>query len=615
MLLKYGKLAFNDNKNTSIKTNINKVSSIYVWSWVLRNPDTGASFTVIQQNNTASTSSITFDAYLSTTQGAVKVPDVNLDGRQSKILVTDYSFGSHTLLYSSSDILTYGIFNNGDAIVFYLVAGQIGQFAFKTNERLTYEIYGPSNFSSTTANGTQTFKYTQSSGKSVIQFSNGVLMYLLEQATAWKFWAPTLTGNPYVSPDQQIFVLGPYLVRNTTISDGIVYITGDNANTTTVEVYSGDITAHTISWNGFHLPTIKTPYDSLVAVIYGVENSSISLPKLQGWKSGDSLPEKNPIYDDSRWTTCNKTTTLSPISPLSLPVLFSSDYEYYVGAKIYRGYFTSQNTTSVNITCSGGLAFGWNAWLNGVLIGGNVGNASLTTTSAVLSFPDSSLTELNVLTVVVDYHGHDETSTAKGVENPRGILGAQLLGANNSTNATFVKWKIQGNAGGSANIDPVRGPMNEGGLYGERMGWHLPGFNTENLLSSSPLDGLISSGIGFFVTTFNLDIDDNLDVPIGIELSSPMGTHARIMIFVNGYQYGKFVPQIGPQTRFPIPPGVINNRGSNTLAISLWAQTDAGAKLDSIELFAYGVYETAFKFDQDWSYLQPRWDSSRSQYV
>lgn len=70
----------------------------------------------------------------------------------------------------------------------------------------------------------------------------------------------------------------------------------------------------------------------------------------------------------------------------------------------------------------------------------------------------------NVLTVLVNYHGHDETSTAQDVENPRGILGAYPLPDGTQTATGFKPWRIQGNAGGSKNIDPVRGPMNEGGL-------------------------------------------------------------------------------------------------------------------------------------------------------
>jgi beta-galactosidase len=59
---------------------------------------------------------------------------------------------------------------------------------------------------------------------------------------------------------------------------------------------------------------------------------------------------------------------------------------------------------------------------------------------------------------------------------------------------------------------------------------------------------------------------------------------------------------------------VINNRGENTLAISLWALTDQGASLSQVELVAYGAYRTGFNFNHDWSYLQPQW-KSRAAYV
>lgn len=414
-------------------------------------------------------------------------------------------------------------------------------------------------------------------------------------------------------------------MRSASISHGAVQISGDNDVATTIEVYTGNPAIQTIIWNGIRIAATKTAYGSITAQIPGAADRTINLPNITNWRSADSFPEKNPSYDDSKWIVCNKNSTLSPVAPLTLPVLFSSDYGFYTGAKIYRGYFDGANATAVNITASGGLAFGWNAWLNGVLIGGNVGNATLTTTTAVLTLPKKSLKSYNnLLTVLVDYHGHDETSTAKGVENPRGLLGAALVSSlsnsssSSSTNTGFKLWKIQGNAGGSANLDPVRGPMNEGGLYGERLGWHLPSCPapyTPLFTSSSPLTGLSTSGVHFYTTTFRLALDADLDVPLGIALSAPPGTVARVMIWVNGYQYGKYVPHIGPQTVFPIPPGVINNRGENTLALSLWAMEDAGARLDGVELVSYGRYQTGFGFDRDWGYLQPGWTWERLEYA
>ncbi|KAF2233323.1 glycoside hydrolase family 35 protein [Viridothelium virens] len=598
----------------------NAVSSSAIWSWVLRNPDTGAGFYVVQQNNTVSRDPQNFSVYLNTSAGAVTVPNVQLNGRQSKFILTDYRFANETLLYTSAEVLTYGNFDV-PVLVFYLQSGQTGEFAFKSASKLDFQLFGtPANLtSSKSTSGNSTFAkytYTQAKGPSVIKFSNGVLAYLLDLPSAWTFFAPPTTLDPNVGPDQQIFILGPYNVRNASIQDSVVQVSGDNANTTFIEVFTGDSSITQIQWNGILLPTTQTPYGALTAQIPGTENRTVTLPTLTDWKVNNSLPEAQAGYNDANWTICNKTTTLSPVAPLTLPVLFSSDYGFYTGIKLYRGYFSGTNATSANITVQGGLASGWSAWLNGVLVGGNPGNASLSATSALLDFSNAtSVEEGNVLTVVTDYTGHDETSTGPaGVENPRGVLGAVLYGPGNATLA-FAQWKIQGNAGGSANIDPVRGPMNEGGLYGERLGWHLPGFDTSGWEMGSPMEGLNASGVAWYVTTFELDIDEDLDVPLGIELDAPNGTTARVMIFMNGYQYGKYVPQIGPQTRFPFQPGIVNNHGTNTLAVSLWAQTEEGARLSNATLFAYGKYQTGFNVNQDWSYLQPTWTADRLLYA
>jgi hypothetical protein len=599
----------------------NAVSTQDIWTWVLRNPNTTAGFYVTQHSKSSSRAVTDFSINLRTSLGPITVPNVQLDGRQSKIVVTDYHFGKNTLLYSSVDVLTYGLFDPKSVLVLYLEAGQVGEFAFPGN--VSIKSYGNMNVTASRVkvNGTASytkFVYKQSASKTVVQLSNGVLMYLLDVSTAWSFWAPPTTSNPNVAADKQIFAIGPYLVRNTSVSSNVVSVNGDNTNSTILEVYVGNESVDTITWNGRKLATKKTAYGALTADLTSILDRKVTIPTLASWQVADSLPEAARSYDDSTWTVCNKTTTQAPVKPPSLPVLYSSDYGYYSGIKVYRGYFDGKSATSANLTAQGGSAAGWSAWLNGKLVGGHPGNASLLSTSDVLDFTTgvTLYDKDNVLTVVTDYTGHDETSTGKGAANPRGLLGAVLKSSGNAT-VNFKKWLIQGNAGGSANIDPVRGPLNEGGLYGERLGWHLPGFSTsgDGWSAGSPAKGLNSSGIKWYLTTFELDIDSDLDVPIGLELSAPSGTVASVQIYLNGYQYGKYIPHIGPQTRFPFPPGVINNQGKNTLALSVWAETDAGAKLDKVSLFAYNVYETSFNFAQDWSYLQPGWTSERLQYA
>jgi hypothetical protein len=49
-------------------------------------------------------------------------------------------------------------------------------------------------------------------------------------------------------------------------------------------------------------------------------------------------------------------------------------------------------------------------------------------------------------------------------------------------------------------------------------------------------------------------------------------------------------------------------RGTNTLSVAIWAQTDAGAKLSTLRLFEYARYESGFGFGGiDGGALQPAW--------
>jgi hypothetical protein len=44
------------------------------------------------------------------------------------------------------------------------------------------------------------------------------------------------------------------------------------------------------------------------------------------------------------------------------------------------------------------------------------------------------------------------------------------------------------------------------------------------------------------------------------------------------------VNHVGPQTSFPVPQGILNYQGTNTLGVSLWAAGVSGAHLDSLAL-------------------------------
>ena len=91
------------------------------------------------------------------------------------------------------------------------------------------------------------------------------------------------------------------------------------------------------------------------------------------------------------------------------------------------------------------------------------------------------------------------------------------------------------------------GVLNEGGLFGERQGWHLPSYPTSSWVSRSLSEGLPNNvaGVGFFVTTFKLNIPRGLDVMMSFTFQEPFGQPYRAFLFVNGWMMGKRVGNLG----------------------------------------------------------------------
>lgn len=414
-------------------------------------------------------------------------------------------------------------------------------------------------------------------------------------------------------------VQGPYLVRGATVSEdgGTIELKGDIANGTNIEVFAPS-SVNSISWNGKLLEAEKTTYGSLAARLAGPDTSSVELPKLDSWKWRDSLPERFPGYDDSgpAWVAANNTETWNPTKPDTLPVLYTDDYGFHNGIHLWRGYFSGDQATGAHLSLQGGNAFGWSAWLNGQFVGSYLGGASNSTGNMTLSFANATLksdeSDANVLLVLQDDNGHELREEAT---NPRGILSAYLLG---EEGANFTSWRTAGNAGGESTIlDPVRGAYNEGGLVAERQGWHLPGYPVDSAWNSTDSSTLTVSGPGvyFFLTSTTLSIPPGLDVSISFTLSSPPSENKlRAMLFVNGYQYGRFNPYIGHQTTYPVPPGVLDYAGNNPIGVAVWAQSAEAATVKVGWKVDYTV-ESSFSPRFDGNYLRPGWDERRLVYA
>lgn len=89
-------------------------------------------------------------------------------------------------------------------------------------------------------------------------------------------------------------------------------------------------------------------------------------------------------------------------------------------------------------------------------------------------------------------------------------------------------------------------------MSNEAPGAVLPGYDDSQWNSSSPFDGISQPGIQIYRTSFDLNIPTGLDVPLGIEFTPTLTSNYRSVLYVNGWQFGRFISNLGPQTTFPV---------------------------------------------------------------
>jgi len=369
-------------------------------------------------------------------------------------------------------------------------------------------------------------------------------------------------------------------------------LTGDLNTTTTIDLW-GAPTISTVTWNGEEIKVQRTKTGSLQGTVqFGFPNGTPNVPNMAGldWKCAESMPELARDFNDSGWTLANKTQTARPFKPYQGKfILYAGEYGYHAGSWVWRGHFNGEtNASGVKLSVQVGFAGAMSAFLNGHFLGSAQGTAHSQTGIGVLNvtytFNSAHLVPGdNVLTVYhdstgmnQDYHIDDEHKT------PRGIRGYELISL---TGGDFSQWRVAGNLGGEYAPDHVRGPYNEGGWWFERAGAHLPGYNDASWNTScSPLSGRSTPGITAYRTVFSLDFPAQLDVPLAFDLELDKAAPHRVLIYVNGWQFGRFDSSLGPQTSFPVPEGIINHHGENEVLIQLWALYEGGAKLKKLEL-------------------------------
>ncbi|CAE6453872.1 unnamed protein product [Rhizoctonia solani] len=580
-----------------ISTDATHASLNYIWTTHLSTPK-GQNLYIIRQTSTTRTGRAEFDFRVNTTAGEVTLHNVALDGRESKIIVSEYPFGSSLLAYTSAEVATWTTIDGQDHILLY-TSNQTTATALYTNSTSTPTISGSSSVTASITNGRAIISGAPS--------STGLTRIMVGKTSVWladkawlspSLWQPRVSGNSGngrydLSPRTgSVLVFGPYLVRNATINGSTLAITGDvkSATTTELEVLVPSA-IKSVTFNGQSVKVSKMSTGTLKGLIV-TKDLAPRLPNLKEieWKCTDSLPEVALDFDDSGWVTATKTSTTRPsrFKPLAgKTVLYSAEYGFHHGHIVYRGRFEG-NATGVRLFVQGGYNFGFSAFLNGQFLGSGQGRAAidpagrLDLVNATFSFPNNAVGTENVVTVVVDNMGLEQDwSSDYAFKAPRGIRGYELIGGGD-----FSSWKLAGTVDGEDTKDILRGPMNQGGLYVERIGAIYSNYSTAswNSTGCSPLIGIDKACITAYKTKFTLDIDEHVDVPLAFKFERTPSNNYRVMLYVNGWQFGKFVSNFGPQTVYPVPEGVLNHRGENDILLTLWSLDPAGAQITNVEL-------------------------------
>jgi beta-galactosidase GanA len=516
---------------------------------------------------------------------------IALNGRDSHIVVANYKLGTNTLRYSTSEIMTDATIGGRDVGVLYGDAGSDGETVLRYASQPTVTSAGGTVKTTwDAATGDLRLNYTHTGLIRILVQGGGtnpLLLLVGDKATAGTFWRAGDT-----------IVRGTHLLRTATRDGDTLKLTGDNAADPAIELFTD---APSVSWNGQALNvTAPDPLGGETANI-GVAQA-IALPALTNWKHREESPEAQPGFDDSSWVVADKMSSHSTTAPGSLPVLFADDYGFHTGNTWYRGRFhAAGQETGIHLTSdvSGG-AQAFSAWLNGVFLG------SSTTGSADFSFPAGALKGVgdNIVSVLTVNMGHEEDyNAANGDKAARGLIGASLLGAR-----TTLTWRLQGVRGGEDLHDSVRGALSTGGLYGERAGWSLPDYPDDSWDEVTLPYADTTPGVSWYRTDVKLDLPSDQDSSLGLTISDSPTRRYRAMLFLNGWEIGNYVNYLGPQHSFPVPNGILNPSGRNSIAIAVWNLDGSTGGLGTVALTNYGSFTSSLRVAQDDS---PGYDAAK----
>ncbi|RYP77162.1 hypothetical protein DL769_003472 [Monosporascus sp. CRB-8-3] len=571
-------------------------------------------FYIIRHSAYDSLQSTSYQLRLPTSHGNLTIPTLGgrltLNGRDSKIHVTDYDVGGVNLIYSTAEIFTWKKYGNKRVLVLYGGEDELHEFAVSTclgkpfTEGDGLVIFPKGSI--------MIFQWIVQPDRRVVHFAD-LDVYLLWRNEAYNYWVLDLPDSetnaiPQQQTDSSIIAKGGYLLRNATLTGDTLHIIGDLNATTELEIIAGISPNTSITFNGRTLEHAQRENNRLKMTL-DFTMPDFKLPDLfkHEWRYLDSLPELSSSYDDGAWTLAGLSESNNPRN-LTTPVsLYAGDYGYHSGSIIYRAHFKASGAESTfNLTMQGGLAFGYSTWLDDEFLGSFAGDPHTEKKTLEFGLPNLQPHSHHIFTIVMDHMGLTMNTfiRSEAMKSPRGVLDYSL----DDHEKSDIVWKLTGNFAGEDYLDKARGPLNEGSMFGERHGFHLPGAPTTTWDVASPYDGISKAGIAMYVTTFELDMPHGYDIPLSFVFTPTTEGNKtavfRCQLFVNGYQFGKY--------NFPVPEGVLNYNGQNTVALTLWALENTGARLKGFEIRPKRIIQSGYR--KPIQTAQPGWKARPNAY-
>ena len=272
-------------------------------------------------------------------------------------------------------------------------------------------------------------------------------------------------------------------------------------------------------------------------------------------------------------------------------MLDSNHYGFYEGSVWYRGTFTAtkadpylylQGNGGSGVPSQGKNPAFMQVWVNGVYAGAYDAAGNW----AKVNVPAGTVKSGDKVTVavLVNNLGQNLDWSDDGLSKQnRGLFDVAIEGS-------AATWKIHGadaDFAAKAATNPSGTLYNNGGLGGEKAGFHMPGFDDSKWAKADNLHS--PAGVTWYRARVKLNLPANQDSAFRLDINSSrfssLGDRAQATLFVNGWNTGVYIGDRGPQTSFTIPAGFLNPNGENVISIAVAAKED-GMGPDSVTLRA-----------------------------